>query len=72
MSYQDGLAAFNLEMPDKVPRTEYSAEMHWDLIQRVTGIEVSSQSPWDIHERASLEFIPCKSAEDVLSHALLR
>ena len=26
MSLQDGMAAINLEMPDRVPRTEYSAE----------------------------------------------
>lgn len=35
MSYIDGLAAFNLEMPDRVPRTEYSAAQHWSLIKQV-------------------------------------
>jgi hypothetical protein len=37
MSYQDGWAAIQLEMPACIPRTEYSAENHWDLIQAVTG-----------------------------------
>lgn len=37
MSFADGWAAINLEMPRRVPRTEYSAEMHWDLIRAVTG-----------------------------------
>ncbi len=40
MSYQDGLAAFNLEMPDRVPRTEYSAQQHWELVEKVTGIHI--------------------------------
>lgn len=44
MSLQDGMAAINLEMPPRVPRTEYSAEMHWELIKAVTGIEVSQSS----------------------------
>ncbi len=39
MSYEDGLAVINLEMPSRVPRTEHSASGHWDLIKAVTGIE---------------------------------
>lgn len=39
MSYDDGWAALNLEMPARVPRTEYSAEMHWELIEAVTGLK---------------------------------
>ena len=39
MSYELGLAALNLEMTNTVPRTEYSAEAHWELIKRVTGID---------------------------------
>jgi uroporphyrinogen-III decarboxylase len=31
--------ALNLQMPDRVPRTEYSADGHWPLIQAVTGID---------------------------------
>ena len=33
MSYQEGWAAINLEMPDKIPRTEYSADRHWKLVE---------------------------------------
>ena len=40
MSLQDGMAALNLEMPDRVPRTEYSAEKHWDLIKAVLKTDV--------------------------------
>ncbi|MFI3206675.1 MAG: uroporphyrinogen decarboxylase family protein [Clostridia bacterium] len=40
MSYADGLAAINLEMPDRVPRTEYSAQQHWALVEKVTGIHI--------------------------------
>jgi hypothetical protein len=28
MSFDDGWAAINMEMPRRIPRTEYSAEMH--------------------------------------------
>ena len=44
MSYQDGWAALNLEMPRRVPRTEYSTSMHYDLISEVTGIPLSIES----------------------------
>lgn len=43
MSYQDGWAALNLEMPDRVPRTEYSVDgYHFALMRRVTGIPVTA------------------------------
>lgn len=57
MSYSDGLAAINLEMPDRVPRTEYSAECHWDLVKSVTGIDVNAFSSEEIRSKASREFI---------------
>ena len=51
MSLQDGMAAMRLEFSDRVPRTEYSAESHWKLVSRVTGIDVDHDSPpekrWD-------------------------
>lgn len=53
MSFEDGWAAIRLEMPARVPRTEYSVESHWDLIKVVTGIDVSAESPEDVRERAS-------------------
>jgi len=57
MSYCDGWAALNLEMPDRVPRTEYSAEIHWNLISTVTGISVNSESDRDLQGKASDAFI---------------
>ena len=54
MSYSTGWAALNLEMPDRVPRTEYSiAEYHWPLVERVTGIHVTQQSPADVRRKAT-------------------
>lgn len=57
MSYQDGWAAMNLEMPKRIPRTEYSADMHWDLIKAVTGIEVGVHTPPELQRQASLAFM---------------
>jgi hypothetical protein len=45
MSFQDGWAALNLEMPARVPRTEYSlAEYHFPLIRHVLGLDVDENS----------------------------
>ena len=57
MSFEDGWAAINLEMPGRVPRTEYSAEFHWDLIKAVTGIDVGPESPQHLQDRAARAFI---------------
>ena len=56
MSYDDGWAALNLDMPSRVPRTEYSAGMHWELIAAVTGIHVSAISPDDAKDDAERAF----------------
>ena len=53
----DGWAALNLEMPARVPRTEYSAESHWDLVKAVTGIDVSVESSGEVRGRAVAAFI---------------
>ena len=53
MSYKNGLAAINLEMTDTVPRTEYSVEWHWGLIEKVTGIKVNDQSSPEERNAAS-------------------
>ena len=42
MSFLHGMAALNLEMPPRVPRTEYSAQTHWALVKAVTGIQEKS------------------------------
>lgn len=56
MSYNNGLSAFNLEMTDKVPRTEYSADSHWELVKKVTGINVNEFSKVEEQLKASSAF----------------
>lgn len=56
MSYQYGMAAFNLEMTDKVPRIEYSADRHWELVEKVTGIGVNAKSDPISQDKASAAF----------------
>lgn len=41
MSYELGWSALNMEMTNTVPRTEYSAANHWELVRRVTGMDTS-------------------------------
>jgi hypothetical protein len=57
MSYEDGWAAMRLEMPRRIPRTEYSADGHWDLVRAVTGIDVSLTSPDEVKRAASHAFV---------------
>ncbi len=56
MSFTDGWAALNLEMPARVPRTEYSLEGHWAVIQAVTGLAVDASSPPEQQQRARRAF----------------
>ena len=57
MSHADGWAALNLEMPPRVPRTEYSAHRHYELIRAVTGIDVKVEDPLEKRLAAGREFI---------------
>ncbi len=57
MSYEDGWAAVNLQTPPRVPRTEYSAHMHWELVQTVTGIDVTPDSDPAEQQEASKAFV---------------
>ncbi len=57
MSYADGWAALNLQMPPRVPRTEYSADRHFALVTAVTGIPVGPDSPPRAQARASRAFV---------------
>jgi hypothetical protein len=57
MSYEDGWAAINLEMPSRVPRTEYSAHYHWPLINATTGSNVSFDSCAEEQQKASIAFV---------------
>ena len=52
MSLEDGWAAIHLEMPPRVPRTEYSVHGHWELVRAVTGIEVGVDCPPEVRARA--------------------
>ena len=55
MSYEDGWAAINLEMPKRVPRTEYSLEGHWAALKAITGIDVTIDSPGEVKSQAARE-----------------
>ncbi len=59
MSYEDGWAAIQLEMPRRIPHTEYSADFHWDLVKAVTGIQVGVDSPKEVQAAASVAFMRC-------------
>ncbi len=58
MSYEDGWAAMNLEMPARVPHYEPSvADYHWDLVRIVTGMDVNVDSPSELRLKASQAFV---------------
>ena len=57
MSYADGWAAVNLEMPRRVPRVEFDAERHWPLVKVVTGIDVNVNSSQQLKTRATRAFV---------------
>lgn len=57
MSYEDAFSAINLEMPPRVPRTEYSVERHWPLICQVTGLNVNERSSDDDKLKAQNAFM---------------
>lgn len=57
MSHADGWAAMNLEMPARIPRTEFDAQTHWELVKAVTGIDVGVQSSDEAKRQASKAFI---------------
>lgn len=57
MSRESGWAAINLEKPERIPRTEYSAHFHWDLVKKVTGIDVDQHSDPQTQQLASNAFV---------------
>ena len=57
MSFEDGWAAINLEMPKRVPHTEYSVDSHWEVVKAVTGINVAVDSPPELQQQASRALI---------------
>ena len=72
MSYEVGWAAINLEMPARVPRTEYSAEGHWDLIRAVTGIDVGVDSPDALQAEAAIAFMQAWNYDFVWNTLIFR
>lgn len=67
MSYADGLAAWNLEMPSRIPHTEFDAQTHWRLVQAVTGLPVTSQSDAETRQAASCAFVRAWNYDTQLS-----
>ncbi len=57
MSKENALSALHLEAPKKIPRTEYSAHFHWDLVKAVTGIDVSGANSDALRSEASSAFV---------------
>ena len=57
MSYEDGWSAINLQMPARVPHTEYSVESHWEVVRAVTGLDVNPYSPDEEKRKASCALI---------------
>ena len=53
MSLKDGLAAMHLQMPARIPHTEYSVERHWAVVRAVTGLTVDKTSPEEEKSAAS-------------------
>lgn len=52
MSLSDGIKAINLEMPNRIPRTEYSLNYHYALQREETGIQVYENSPDEVKQQA--------------------
>ncbi len=57
MSFLHGMAAINLEMSDKVPRTEYSVLQHWKLINHMFGTNITPDSPLEIRQDGSKKLL---------------
>ena len=45
MSYERGLAALELRMPDRIPHTEYVS--HWGLVRHLTGLDPANPAEAD-------------------------
>ena len=73
MPYDDGWAAINLEMPDRIPRVEFSiTEYHWELIRAVTRIDVNHGSDDDIKLKAAQAFIKAWNYDIQFGHMIGR
>jgi hypothetical protein len=70
MSYTDGWAAVNLEMPARIPRVEFDAERHWALVETVTGLSVCADSDADRQEEGRRAFIGAWNYDILLSNLI--
>lgn len=57
VSIYDGISAINLEMPARVPRTEYSVTNHYGVLNRVTGLYIDSCSSIEDKSKAEKIFM---------------
>lgn len=57
MSFVDGMSALRLDMPPRIPRTEYSAHTHWKLVNAVTGLSVNENSSEEEQKKAGAAFV---------------
>jgi len=65
VGYIDGWAALNMEMPARVPRTEYVD--HPELVSAVTGIRLTPNSPAVVNDAAQKAFLKAWSFSFVWS-----
>jgi uroporphyrinogen-III decarboxylase len=70
MSFSDGWAAVNLDMPARIPRVEFDAESHWSLVEAVTGIRVSPESPEEEQNRARRAFVRAWNYDILLNNLI--
>ncbi len=57
MTKQIGQQAINLCMPPRVPRIEFDAETHWDLVTAVLGVDITPTSSEQERLQASQAFM---------------
>jgi hypothetical protein len=56
MAKAECLAALRMEMPRRIPRTEYSVEGHWDLLSAISGLSITQDSPETLKNQARLAY----------------
>jgi len=67
MSFEIGWATMNLEMTPRIARTEFDAQVHWDLVKAVTGIDVRVESTGELKQKASRAFVEAWGYDTLLS-----
>ena len=70
MSYEDGWAAVNLEMPSRIPRGEFDAQAHWELVKVASGIDVGIDSAQDVKQQAAHAFMRAWNYDIMLNNLI--